>query len=111
MPVSQELKVVDVLRIVAFLPALILGLVAIFESDTPSDSAYLQPQQPLLHDSAVEAAPRNREATASFWSRYTFSWCSNILRDGRACPQPARHRSPNTRATPRARSLRAAAAA
>jgi len=96
-------------RLAGFALALLVGLCALCEPDSPSDDAYASGADVLRSFSgwhaagggvataastslnsrllAVEAvdAPqvtRNAEATASYWSRWTFSWLSSILRLG-----------------------------
>ena len=90
-------------RLGVFAVSAVVGLVALCQPDSPSDAAYAQPAAPSpsagpaspgrgsghgarLLPPAEEAAPaegaegkRNKEATASFWSRFTFSWLSGIL--------------------------------
>ena len=90
-------------RLGVFAVSAAVGLVALCQPDSPSDAAYAQPAAhspsagpaspgrgsghgARLLPPAEEAAPaegaegkRNKEATASFWSRFTFSWLSGIL--------------------------------
>jgi len=67
-----------------FFPSLLLFLLALLEADTPSDRSYLSLDQPLLDEEAERARTlkMNREATASFASRLTFSWLGGVLATG-----------------------------
>ena len=76
------------IRMAAYGPLVILGLLSICETDTPTDDAY---RSVLPPDETAEASTQastptakiyNEEATASFWSRVTFSWISPILQLG-----------------------------
>ena len=86
---SEALAPTDVVRLAAFGPELILGLSAIFESDTPSSRAYggagsgATGSRRLLEPEGIDKPLRpNAEATASFFSRLTFSWLSSTLASG-----------------------------
>ncbi|KAL3931766.1 MAG: hypothetical protein SGPRY_000991, partial [Prymnesium sp.] len=68
-------------RLLAFPPLLLLGLSALFESDSPSDGGYSREEREAIRERGEELLP-NKEARASFFSRATFSWLSALLAQG-----------------------------
>jgi hypothetical protein len=100
-----------IVRLATCVLSIVLGLCALCEPDSPSEDAYMHnatfrsfsamttaptaslnarllPSEGPASGSPQAAVPgelkgpRNTEATASYWSRWTFSWLSGILRLG-----------------------------
>ena len=69
------------LQLAGFLPSLLLGLAASFEPDSPNERAYARDHEAPAEEKGLKS---NAEATASFFSRITFSWVTSILVTGKA---------------------------
>ena len=70
-----------VLQLAGFLPSLLLGLAAAFEPDSPNERAYSRDEETPPEEKGLKG---NAEATASFFSRITFSWLTGLLVTGKA---------------------------
>eukprot|EP00325_Prymnesiales_sp_UTEX-LB-985_P002192 CAMPEP_0174706310 /NCGR_PEP_ID=MMETSP1094-20130205/9208_1 /TAXON_ID=156173 /ORGANISM="Chrysochromulina brevifilum, Strain UTEX LB 985" /LENGTH=950 /DNA_ID=CAMNT_0015904565 /DNA_START=44 /DNA_END=2892 /DNA_ORIENTATION=+ len=80
----------DYISVATTAPALVLALVALFAPDTPGNEecAYVPVDDDGLGPSkpATPSRPRNFEATASFFSKLTFTWLSPLLALGASRP-------------------------